>query len=220
MKQNFLSMAGAAFVVTLWMGCAGPSQRVTRIQPGGPIAVSSLAMDVADFKDAAGSMVESLLLSGVLTNAQNHHPDYANAIIRVDQMQNDLPRPMNFDTEQVSFKITTDLNKSGKAFTLAPMSAWHLTTGVIPAPDYTLLGRVFCVIPPNRGQPKETTCTLQFYLMDTNGVQVWQDERNITKQGQGRAALRFPPALHPGQAPPFNARQLVQTAINYESIPT
>ncbi len=65
MKIHQTVLLGIAAAVTLAAGCA--TQGPTRIQPGGPTAVTTMGVDLADFRNAAGEMVREMLASPSLT---------------------------------------------------------------------------------------------------------------------------------------------------------
>ena len=96
-----------AVPLILASGC-NTTPSVKRVEAGGPTSVSTMDLDVKDFKDAAGKMVETLLTSGALDRVTGRK-----AIILVGRIVNDSGRM--FDTGQITFKITADLNASGKA---------------------------------------------------------------------------------------------------------
>lgn len=197
MKSTIKLIALGALPVFLVAGCSTPVQR---IEAGGPTAVTTMGVDVKDFKDAAGDMVKTLLASGALDRT-----DGRKSVIAVGKITNDTDR--NFDTDQISFKITSDLMTSGKTMTTTTYGAnaadkvgqaavnekkfLNDDKGPGVLPDFTLAGKIL-VQHAQAGHTHEVTYTFQLFLTDTStGLAVWQNERSIGKQGRGPASVSF-----------------------------
>ncbi len=176
--------------LALVAGCS-TTPSVKRIEAGGATSVSTMGVDVKDFKDAAGKMVETLLTSGALDKVAGRK-----AVINVGQIVNDSGQM--FDTDQISFKITSDLMTSGKAQTITTYGK-NATDKVGQAavaekqflqdqkgpgvlPDFNLAGKILRT-DARQGSTREVTYTFQLLLTDTStGLAVWQNERAIGKQ--------------------------------------
>jgi penicillin-binding protein activator len=192
MKTNFTYLMIAAAVAGSLAGC---STEPKRIQAGGPEAITSMGIDVKDFKDKAGEMVQSLLSSGALESVNKQG---RKAIILPGVIRNDTPD--HFDTDQIMFKITTDLNKSAKALVKTTDNLQTIDTvgqalqqqrnqaegkpaGLSIIPDFTISGKILYKS-ARLGDKHESNYTFQLYLTDTsNGLAIWQDEKDVGKQG-------------------------------------
>lgn len=197
MKNISLKTILGCTLVALIAGCGTAP---TRIEAGGPNAITTMGVDILDFKDAAGKMVESLLVSDAMNKVQGRK-----AIILVGKIRNDTPE--RFDVDQVAFKITTDLNKSQKTQTLTTFGDKAIDTTAQsvqrerdflqdkkisgPAlPDYSLAGKILYTS-GREGRMRSASYTFQLYLTDTaTGLAVWQEEKIISKQGT-RPAVSF-----------------------------
>jgi uncharacterized protein (TIGR02722 family) len=188
MKKSLKLIALGILPVLIVTGCSTPPQR---IESGGPTAVTTMGVDIQDFKNAAGEMVKTLIMSGALDRQGG-----GKSIVAVGNIINDTDR--NFDTDQISFKITTDLANSGKTMTIntygknaadkvgqAVVNEKNFLNdnkGATKLPDLTLAGKILSTH-AREGHTREVTYTFQLFLTDTStGLTVWQDERNITKQ--------------------------------------
>ncbi|HXJ75489.1 MAG TPA: hypothetical protein VNM37_21720 [Candidatus Dormibacteraeota bacterium] len=178
------------------VGCSSPPKR---IEPGGPTSLTTFGVDIADFKAAASYVVESLLKSDVFDRFQGRK-----ARILVSTIKNDTSQ--HFDTDQITFKITTDLLNSGKAETetLGGKSVDSEGRAIVAerdfandsksperkVADFTLAGKILQTR-AREGNMREVSYTLQLYLNDPKtGSAVWQGEKIVTKQGK-RASVSF-----------------------------
>ena len=183
MKLSKLFPLTLCLSVAALAGCGSPPKR---IDPGGMSAITSMSVDVRDIKDAAGKLTESLLKSAVLDRNIGHKP-----VIQVGQVRNDTGD--RFDTDQITFKITTGVMNNGKAQILATDAAAKDLRDVNDyrgdekqkqLPDYILYAKLM-VKTARDGSNHENTYTLQFNLADaTTGNNVWQEETDFAKQGK------------------------------------
>ncbi|MEM9883687.1 MAG: hypothetical protein AAF800_12305 [Planctomycetota bacterium] len=189
-----LSLAAAA--VMFLAACTNNPAR--RIDPQGTETVTSYDnLDVQDATDAAGAMSASLLSSGLL--GAEGEP----SVIAIDRYVNNTTQQI--DRDEVVKKIRVSLNQAGVAQTLTTIDSRGETGGesniaskfarenvdaegdlITPeplVPDYALTYKIL----ENRaraGKVRQTTFTFQMSLVDVrNGLAVWEDEKQITKQG-------------------------------------
>lgn len=189
----------------LLAGCASePGAR--RIDPSGPETITTInKLDIQDATDAAAALSQSLLNSGRLgkhTNASGEKVD-GPSIIAIDRYVNNTSQQI--DRDQVIKKIRVTLNKAGVAQTLVTINDKgdlggesniaskyarentpadrSVRTPELDMIDYTLTFKIL----ENKAQAKkvqQTTFTFQMSLVDVKtGLAVWEDEKQITKQG-------------------------------------
>jgi PBP1b-binding outer membrane lipoprotein LpoB len=150
-----------------------------------------MGINIKDFKDAAGTMVESLMVSGALDSVTGRK-----ARIGVGHIVNDSGE--FFDTDQIMAKITTDLMKTGKTETMTTFGSNAIDqvgkgtqqqiefmedkkiSGNLP--DFTLAGKIMRTT-AREGSVREVAYTFQLYLTNVRtGAAAWQDEKIISKQ--------------------------------------
>lgn len=187
-----LTLAAACFLGA----CANNPAR--RIDPAGTETITtSDRLDIQDATDAAGEMSESLLASGYLGR------DGKPSIIAIDRYVNNTTQQI--DRDEVLKKIRVTLNKAGVAQTLTTIDSRGETGGesniaskfarenldaqgnpVTPdalVPDYALTYKIL-ENKAKAGKIRQTTFTFQMSLVDVrNGLAVWEDEKQVTKQG-------------------------------------
>lgn len=154
----------------LWSGCATAPHVVE-----GPGKLTTMEIDTQDFAAKADEMIQSMLDSPIFEKAA-HKP----AILVVGRIVNNTGR--NFDMDLLIKKIRVALNKGGKAIT-------DITGGALNNPDFTLSGKII----ENRsreGNTHQSAYTFQLSLSNSQGLAVWEDEKEITKQGT-RASVGF-----------------------------
>jgi PBP1b-binding outer membrane lipoprotein LpoB len=160
-------------------------------------------IDIQDATDAAAELSESLLAANVLGRAGQP------SIIAIDRYINDTSQQI--DRDVIVKKIRVSLNKAGVAQTMTTLdsaggiggesniatraarerdnearaNAFLNDTAApeLPKPDYALTFKIL----DNRvraGRTRQTTYTFQMSLTDVKtGLAVWEDEKQITKQG-------------------------------------
>jgi hypothetical protein len=174
---------------------AGCTQQARRIDPQGTQTITTVnELDIQDATDAAAELSQSLLASGQL--GRGGEP----SIIAIDRYVNNTGE--HIDRDAVIKKIRVSLNKAGVARTLVTIdptgalggesdiasraayergAEWgHRTV----TPDYALTFKIL----DNRtraGDVRQTTYIFQMSLVDVaTGLAVWEDEKQITKQGE------------------------------------
>jgi PBP1b-binding outer membrane lipoprotein LpoB len=175
----------------LLVGCAsGP----TRIQAGGPTAVTTMGVDLADFKNAAGDMVKEMLVHpdvGGFAQQKGRKP-----LVDVGVIRNNSD--VNVDMGQLAGRINEDLLNSGLveimasdagAVDAAAKNDWanDKKRSSVQAADYLLEG-VIMLVTGRQGNVREKTYTFQLRLNNTASRKtVWQKTVDVAKQGK-RAA--------------------------------
>ncbi len=170
---------------------------VEDIDAGGPEAVKTLGdIDPRDWARAADDMTQSLLTSGVLENAPRQP-----AVLAISRIANRTDQQI--DTDQLTRRIRTSLNQSGKTVTttvigLGGRAEDPLAKGEaqrseffsegtpqetkIERPDYTLAGKIISQRSKGSGAT-QMTYTFTLTLTDTkSGLAVWEDVRDIAKK--------------------------------------
>lgn len=175
---------------------SGCGSNAVYVDSGGPETVVSLdSINIQDWSRAADEMVQSLLNSGVLEQAPRQP-----AVLAISRIINNTTQVV--DTDMLTGKIRADLNRTGKVLTsttvglggraqdplareaqeLARFSSGDRTP-TNDMPDYTLSGKIM-EDQVRAGRTRQTTYIFQLALTDVRrGLAVWEDERQITKQG-------------------------------------
>ena len=197
MKSLVLASAASAALLFIGTGCASKNARYVDSQ--GPETVVSLErINIQDWNNAADKLVTSLLASNVLERA----PELP-AVMAVSRIRNNTQQQV--DTDSLTKKIRVALNQSGKVVTTTtlgpdgkvedPMAA---EVGSMQAfmngekqkttlPYYTLSGKLLEDRVSASGM-QQTTYTFQLSLTTVkDGLAVWEDEVQITKQGKRSA---------------------------------
>lgn len=186
------ALASAALLAT---GCATKND-ARYIDSKGPETIVSLnQINIQDWNMAADKLVASLLASGVLERA----PELP-AVMAVSRIRNNTQQQV--DTDSLTKKIRIALNQTGKVVTTTTLGpdgkvedAMAADVGAMNAfmagqkqktvlPYYTLSGKLL-EDRVRSGSVNQTTYTFQLSLTTTrDGLAVWEDQTQITKQGQ------------------------------------
>ncbi len=188
-------LAATASVALLATGCA-TKHDAKYVDSQGPDTVVSLSrINIQDWNNAADKLVASLLASGELDKA----PELP-AVMAVSRIRNNTQQQV--DTDSLTKKIRIALNQSQKVRTtttlgpdgkvedamaadVAAMNAF--TSGEkqkTTLPYFTLSGKLL-EDRVESGKTHQTTYTFQLSLTRVkDGLAVWEDETQITKQGQ------------------------------------
>lgn len=188
----FKVVAGAATLAGIASGC---QEKAKYVDPGGPDTVVTLnQIDIQDWNRASTEMVQSLLNSGVLDSAPRKP-----AIMAISRITNKTSE--NVDVDLLTKNIRVALNQSGKVRTsttigLGGTAEDPLAKGskqmeefysgqhkqMPDLPDYTLSGKIL-ELPAKAGRIRQITYVFQLSLTDRSGNAVWEEQRQITKQG-------------------------------------
>ena len=177
-------------------GCSTPARR---IEPGGPESVTTTgSVDIQDWNDAADSMIQSLLSSNELAPYSRENPAVL-GISRIVNRTQDRGLPIRLLTDQVreglsrsgKVRTTTTVGLGGNAEDpmaedIQNMEDFYEDEPADPRdrmPDYTLSGFIEQVT-ATAGRTNQSTFVFKLALTDTSeGLAVWEDSRQITKQG-------------------------------------
>ncbi|MGE9296930.1 MAG: penicillin-binding protein activator LpoB [Puniceicoccales bacterium] len=172
-------------------GCETPA---TYVESNSPQTIVSLnQIDTQDFAKAADQMINSLLTSGVV----NRDPQ-SPSVMAVSRIVNNTTQLI--DVNLLTKKIRVALNQSGKVLTttvigpggqaedeLAKELGARYQMPEAARPYFTLSGRII-EVRAQAGSTKQVSYVFQLSLTEINtGLAVWEDEVDITKQGQRNA---------------------------------
>jgi penicillin-binding protein activator len=185
--------AGLLMIGGQLVGC----QRQARyIDSGGPDTIVVVGqINIQDWNRAADEMITSLLISDRL-EAVSKQP----AVLAISRVINNTSELV--DTDLLTQRIRVALNQSGKVLTTTTVGvggraedplaeelrrardeAEGVRTDARLAVDYTLAGKII-QLRSRAGNVREATYSFHLTLTDvTTGLAVWEDQRQITKQG-------------------------------------
>jgi PBP1b-binding outer membrane lipoprotein LpoB len=187
MKQVF-TMTAVGCGCLMLAGCA-TTPSVTRIQAGGPTAVTSSGVDLADFKATAGQMVKELLAHPAVSGFRGQN-GRAPALNR-GQIVN--KSDLMLDMGQLAGRINEDLLNSGLVELVAndkgvadaaALDAWEKDVKSVKSAraDFLLEGEIM-LLSAKDGRLREKTYTFQLRLNDTKTRRtVWQRTVDVSKQ--------------------------------------
>lgn len=188
MKKIHVITAQCLLVATLAMltGCATAP---TRIQAGGPTAVTTMEVDLADFKNTAGSMVKELLVHPAIANFPQQNGGKLPAL-NIGKIIN--KSDINIDMGQIAGRINEDLLNSGTVELVAndagardanAQDAFESDRKNNNAgkADFYLEGEIM-VLAAKEGRMKEKNYTFQLRLNDRNRRVKWQRSVDVGKQ--------------------------------------
>ncbi len=172
-------------------GCATHTRYV---EPTGPRTIVTTDINIQDFSYAAEDMVKSLLISGALDNSPQQP-----AILAISRIVNNTTQQI--DTDMLTKKVRVALNQSGKVLTTTTMGVGGIAEDPLAQgiqqekefyadkkesqrlPDYSLSGKII-EKRDRQDNVKQVTYIFQLSLTDGNGLAVWEEEKQITKQGK------------------------------------
>lgn len=105
--KNIAFLAGCALLGVFLTGCA--AQQPRRIVAGGTEAITSMGVDLQDFKNAAGQLTQAMLNNGHIVNFEKKNGRLP--VINVGSIINKTD--LSIDLAQVSGRINEDLLNSG-----------------------------------------------------------------------------------------------------------
>jgi len=196
-RNAVVPVLSTVLLLAVGTGCANENARY--IDSGGSQSVVTLnQIDIQDWNKAGTDMVQSLLGSGTLDTAPR-----IPAIMAISRITNKTSEVV--DTDLLTKNIRIALLQSGKVRTsttigLGGASEDPLADDIkkqqrfenrsaLDLPDFSLSGKIL-ENTARAGSTKQVTYTFQLSLTDKSGNAVWEDQRQITKQGK-RARVGF-----------------------------
>jgi uncharacterized protein (TIGR02722 family) len=182
MNKKILLPLGVAAATVIFTGCATDAHYV---QTGD-------REHIQDYANAANDAIKDLLASGALDHVPNPP-----AVLEISRIVNNTSQQV--DTDLLTKKISIALLQSGKAMTTSvdakaagysQENAFMNDQKTTRLPDFTLSGKIIETV-ERAGDTRRTTYSFQLSLNDTKaGLQVWEGEKEIGKQGT-RSSVGF-----------------------------
>ena len=189
MNKKILLPFGVAAAALIFTGCATDAHYV---QTGDKEQIISLnQINIQDYANAANDAIKELLSSGAIDRVANPP-----ALVEISHIINNTGQQV--DTDLLTKKISIALLQSGKAQTKsvdAKATGYQqenefMNDQKTRLPDFTLSGKIIQTV-DRAGDTRRTTYSFQLSLNDTKtGVQVWEGEKEVSKQGT-RSAVGF-----------------------------
>jgi len=191
MNKSQIITVQCLLVATFGM-MTGCTTAPTRIQAGGPTAVTTMGVDLADFKNTAGAMVKELLVHPAIANFSQQNGGKLPAL-NVGKILN--KSDINIDMGQIAGRINEDLLNSGTVELVAndagardanAQDAFESDKKNNNAgkADFYLEGEIM-VLAAKEGKLREKNYTFQMRLNDRNRKTRWQRSVDIGKQRRG-----------------------------------
>jgi penicillin-binding protein activator len=190
--RNIFCIAALSCLAIGLTGCGSQAHYVDTDSPNTVVTVHGI--DPQDWNRAGSLMVQSLLNSGVLSRAPRQP-----AVMAISRIKNETSE--NVDIDLLVKNIRVALLNSGKVVTsttvgLGGHAEDPLAKGTVQQeqfysgtehaapdlPDYTLSGKII-EEDVQSGDTRQSTYTFQLSLTDKSGNAVWEDQKQITKQG-------------------------------------
>lgn len=200
MKKLLLATGTTLLASALLTGCGTQAKYV---QTGGSENIVNVGqVNIQDYMQAAQTMINSLLASGALDRVPTPP-----ALIAISRVENRTGQQL--ETDLLTKKIRIALNQSGKAITrlnfgvgadgkplmedpagrgIADENNFRNDVKTDRLPDFTLSGKII-ETRAKAGNLRQSTYSFQMSLARGNDA-VWEDEKEITKQGT-RPAVGF-----------------------------
>src|SRR3989337_1796612 len=177
--------------IVLLGGCATHTRYV---EPTGPRTIVTSEINIQDFSYAAEDMVKSLLASGALDKAPQQP-----AVLAISRITNNTTQQI--DTDMLTKKIRVALNQSGKVLTTTTMGVGGIAEDPLAQsmhqekefytdkkepqrlPDFTLSGKII-EKHDRQNEVRQVTYAFQLSLTNNDGLAVWEDEKEISKQSK------------------------------------
>ncbi|HUB27669.1 MAG TPA: hypothetical protein VL992_19750 [Tepidisphaeraceae bacterium] len=194
-KTGFSMTMLAAAGMLLAAGCAD-STPAHYVDTNGPNTVVTVhGIDPQDWNRAAADMVQSLLASPAIDSAPRHP-----AVMAISRIKNETDQEVDIDLLVKNIRV--GLLQSGKVVTSTTVAIGGnaedpLAKGTVEQeqfyngnnnappdlPDFTLSGKII-EEDVNAGDVRQSTYTFMLSLTDRSGNAVWEDQKQITKQGE------------------------------------
>ncbi|MCL1857024.1 MAG: penicillin-binding protein activator LpoB [Kiritimatiellaeota bacterium] len=185
MKHTHTLIIGLG-AVALMGGCATAP---TRITAGGTQAITSMGVDLADFRATAGAMVGQLLVNPAITRFEAENGRLP--VIDVGRVVN--KSDMNIDISQITGRINEDLLNSGQVELVANDAGARnasaldnfendVKNATEDRADFYLEGEILFLAARN-GSLREKTYSFMMRLNNRSRRTVWQRTEDVAKQG-------------------------------------
>lgn len=192
--KNVLLLAPVAIAVFLVSGCETPA---TYVETGGSRMVVNVGqINIQDFNSAADTMVQSLIDNFINTGQCKSGVATEPALMAISKIVNNTSKQI--DTDLLVKKIRVALNRTGRIQTTTtvglgaaedPLAADNARAAEFfddkkhaRLPDYTLSGKII-ELRAKSGTTHQSTFSFQLSLTSKAGVAVWEEAKEITKQG-------------------------------------
>ena len=191
MKLNIYSILLTVSTLLIFGGCATHTRYV---ETTGPRTIVTTDINIQDFSYAAEDMIKSLLASGSLDKTQIQP-----SMLAISRIINNTTQQI--DTDLLIKKIRVALNQSGKALTTTTMGIGGIAEDPLAQgiqqekefytdkkepqrlPDFTLSGKII-EKRDRQNEVRQATYTFQLSLTNNDGLAVWEDEKEISKQSK------------------------------------
>ena len=191
MKPNFYSILLPVSALLIFAGCATHTRYV---ETTGPRTIVTTDINIQDFSYAAEDMIKSLLASGSLDKTQIQP-----AMLAISRIINNTTQQI--DTDLLIKKIRVALNQSGKALTTTTMGIGGIAEDPLAQgiqqekefytdkkepqrlPDFTLSGKII-EKRDRQNEVRQVSYAFQLSLTNNDGLAVWEDEKEISKQSK------------------------------------
>ncbi|NUO08025.1 MAG: penicillin-binding protein activator LpoB [Candidatus Brocadia sp.] len=175
----------------LFGGCSTHTQYV---ESTGPRTIVTTDINIQDFSYAAEEMINSLLASGALDKTQIQP-----AMLAISRIVNNTTQQI--DTDLLIKKIRVALNQSGKALTTTTIGIGGIAEDPLAKgiqqekefyadkkepqrmPDFTLSGKII-EKRDRQDEVRQVSYSFQLSLTNNDGLAVWEDEKEISKQSK------------------------------------
>jgi len=175
MKKQMIKGVALVGLAVFFTGCASGPQR---IDASGSGAVTTMRVDIADFRATANTMVQELLAHRRIVTFEDENGKAP--VVEIGNIKNSSD--IKIDLGQIAGRINEDLINSGG---LVEVIAWAGEGGGFsksPKTDFLLEGEIM-VSQATSGKTREKTYSFQLRLNDAKrGTTVWQKTVDVSKQ--------------------------------------
>lgn len=186
----------------LWLsGCATPATYVD--SNGSQLIVTVGQINIQDFNHASDAMVNSLIDNFINQGQCKSAVPSEPALLAISKIVNNTGSQI--DTDLLVKNIRIALNHTGKIQTTTTMGLGGPEDPLAAdqqkaqeffedkkharLPDYTLSGKII-EVRAKAGSTRQSTFVFQLSLTSRSGIAVWEDKKEITKQG-GSSSIGF-----------------------------
>lgn len=182
---------------TLCAAVSGCQHQAEYVNSSGDRTLTTVGkINIRDWTTAAEEMTQSLIDNFINTGIIKSSVPGEPAIMAISRIDNKTSE--HIDMDMLVKPIRVNLNRTGKVITTTTLAysgvedplakqlqeegAWAEAPKSRP-PDYTLSGKII-EDRTQAGRTSESTYTFQLSLTDRNGLAVWEEQKQITKQGR------------------------------------